>query len=233
VAVLAADVKLMGAIRKMQAEHKATALANACSRVFTDIQRLKSSLSRPVVVALDEGSGSGKSTLAALIAQEIGVVVIPVDDFYAADIPERQWDAFSVEERLARVFHWQRLRETAIKPLLNGKPARWYAFDFVSGLRDDGTYGMQSEPVVLEPADVILLDGAYSAGPELCDMVDLAVLIDVPVGERHARLAPREDQANWGPDSTFSSAEAAALVRQVADADAEGMACLRQIVDIL
>ena len=43
----------------------------------------------------------------------------------------------------------------------------WYAFDFESGLRSDGTYGMKTDPVELEPANVILIDGAYSACPEL------------------------------------------------------------------
>jgi hypothetical protein len=46
-------------------------------------------------------------------------------------------------------------------------------------------------------------------------------------------LHPDRDKPDWGPDSTFSSAEAAAIVRQAADADAEGLACLQQIVDTL
>jgi uridine kinase len=46
-----------------------------------------------------------------------------------------------------------------------------------------------------EPATVILIEGAYSAGPALADLVDLAILVDVPVEERHARLRGREDAA--------------------------------------
>jgi len=46
-------------------------------------------------------------------------------------------------------------------------------------------------------------------------------------------LHPPREKPNWGPDSTFSSAEAAALVRRAADADAEGLTCLRQIVESL
>ena len=169
-------------------------LADACSKVLLEIQRLPASHQGPVVVALDGGSGAGKSALASLIASKVETAVIPVDDFFSAHIPENQWDVFSVEERLQHVFDWQRLRERAIKPLLAGKPARWYSFDFESGLRGDGTYGIQTDPAELEPAEVILLDGAYSAGPELADLVDLAVLVDVSIEERHARLAPREDR---------------------------------------
>jgi len=46
-------------------------------------------------------------------------------------------------------------------------------------------------------------------------------------------LHPDREKPDWGPNSTFSSAEAAAIVRQAADADAESLACLRQIVDTL
>lgn len=46
-------------------------------------------------------------------------------------------------------------------------------------------------------------------------------------------LHPPRETPDWGPDSTFSSGEAAAIVRQAADADAEGLDCLRRIVDIL
>ena len=168
-------------------------LADACSKVLLAIQRLLASRPGPIVVALDGGSGAGKSTLASLIASKVETAVIPVDDFFSAHILENQWDVFSVEERLQHVFDWQRVRESAIKPLLAGNRARWQVFDFVSGLRADGTYGMQTDPAELEPADVILLDGAYSAGPELADLVDLAILVDVSIEERRARLAPRED----------------------------------------
>jgi uridine kinase len=41
---------------------------------------------------------------------------------------------------------------------------------------------------------LILLEGAYSACSELADYVDLAILVEVPIEERHARLAAREDK---------------------------------------
>lgn len=170
-------------------------LADACMKVIAEIRRLLSRQPGPIVVALDGGSGAGKSTLASLIENGLDAALIQMDDFFAADIPDHRWDEFSVEERLEYAFDWQRLRESAIEPLLSGKHARWHAFDFEAGLRPDGTYGMQADPTEREPADVILLDGAYSACPKLADLVDLAVLVDVPVEERHARLASREDRS--------------------------------------
>ena len=40
---------------------------------------------------------------------------------------------------------------------------------------------------------MVVLDGAYSTRPELADLIDLAVLVDVPAEVRHARLRARED----------------------------------------
>jgi uridine kinase len=147
----------------------------------------------PILIALDGGSGAGKSTIASVIAQELDAALIPLDDFFSANIADSQWDEFTVEEKLERVFDWNRLRQQAIEPLLNGMPARWYAFDFQSGLRADGTYGMETTPKERMPAQIILIDGAYSSSPQLADLVDVAVLVDVPMEERYARLASRED----------------------------------------
>ena len=87
----------------------------------------------------------------------------------------------------------RRLREEALGPLLAGRVARWRRFDWESGVRRDGTYGMRSEYNVLAPQPVVLLDGTYSCRPELADLIDLTVLVDVPVAVRHARVAERED----------------------------------------
>ena len=168
-------------------------LIKAGSKVIAQIDTLLSQRNHPIVVALDGGSGAGKSTLAAYIAEVLDATVIPLDDFFSADIPTAQWMQFTVEEKFARVFDWQHIRHQAVMPLLERKPARWFAFDFESGIRPDGTYGLQTEASEREPADVILLDGAYSAAPQLVDLVDMAVLVDAPVEVRHARLAVREN----------------------------------------
>jgi para-aminobenzoate synthetase len=185
-------------------------LVDASVAVIAAIKRMLSTRSRPIVVALDGGSGAGKSTLARSIQAQVETALIPIDDFFAADIPDSRWDEFSVEERLRHVFDWHRLRESALEPLLAGEPAHWYDFDFVSGLRPDGTYGMLTDPTIREPANVILLEGAYTAGPELADLVDLAILVDVPVEERHVRLKAREDtefleqwHRRWDPVESY------------------------------
>ena len=167
-------------------------LAESRQKVLAAIERLEATHETPIVVALYGRSGAGKSTLASLLAGDVHAAVIQVDDFFAANIPDAEWDSRSVEERATDVFDWERLRSEALEPLLSGRAARWYPFDFEAGLQIDGTYGMKSTYVDIEPAPVILLDGAYSAGPQLGDLVNLTVLVEAPDIERHTRLAKRE-----------------------------------------
>jgi uridine kinase len=52
---------------------------------------------------------------------------------------------------------------------------------------------MAADAVTRRPASVIVLDGAYSARPEISDLIDLTVLVDLPTEERHKRIGQRED----------------------------------------
>jgi para-aminobenzoate synthetase len=169
----------------------------ACSQIVTAIHHLLQTRHPPIVVALDGGSGAGKSTLATRLAQETNLVIVSLDDFYAANIPDWEWETRPIPERARDVFDWQRLRTNALEPLLAGQPAKWYPFDFAAGLRPDGTYALCQQPVGKQPAPVIILEGAYAASPEIADLVDLTVLIDVPVIERHRRLAQRESDRQF------------------------------------
>jgi uridine kinase len=183
-----------GAIRNVSEKARAAdAVTLARDRVVAAIRRLRETRSTPIVVALDGPSGGGKSTLAAAIADTIDAVVVPLDDFFSANVPDADWDGWTAEERAEAVFEWSRVRAEALEPLRAGEVARWHAFDFASGVREDGTYGMLAAWTIREPAPVILLDGAYSAGPQLADLVDLAVLIDAPEDVRRSRQSDRED----------------------------------------
>lgn len=167
-------------------------LAEADSQIIVEINRLLQTRPSPILIALDGGSGAGKSTLAAILEQQVDCVVVQIDDFYSADIPDWEWDLSSIAERARDVFEWQRLRSEALEPLLARRTARWHPFDFAAGLRPDGTYALSPEWIEKQPASVIILEGAYSSSPEIADLIDLTVLVDVPVLERHERLEQRE-----------------------------------------
>ncbi|HYT13776.1 MAG TPA: hypothetical protein VEL12_13410, partial [Candidatus Nitrosopolaris sp.] len=88
-----------------------------------------------LVVAIDGRNGSGKTTVAAAVAQAIGAVIVPCDDFFAASVSNAEWDRRTPEQRAADAIDWRRLKREAIEPLRTGRPARWYAFDFLAGPR--------------------------------------------------------------------------------------------------
>ena len=152
------------------------------------------------MVSIDGRSGSGKSTLASLVAEKTDGVVLPVDDFYSVHISDAEWDLITVEERWLKVFNWAKLCSEAIVPLLGGRPARWRPIDFEAGPDSQGKYKMKTESTMAEPAPVILLDGIYSSGPRMADLVGLSILVETPNEQRRTRLAKREEPgflAQW------------------------------------
>jgi para-aminobenzoate synthetase len=172
-------------------------LAAARSTVVIETRRRMAARpgARPMLIALDGGSCSGKSTLAELVAADLDAAIVPSDDFFAAEVTDAEWDVFSPGERAAAAIDWRRLREAALEPLLAGRIASWHPFDFAAGTRLDGSYPMSTEVVTREPSSVIVLEGAYSCRAELADLIDLAILVDVPVAERRRRIAAREEKS--------------------------------------
>ena len=69
-----------------------------------------------------------------------------------------------------------------------------------------------------------------------------AVLLDKAAAEyNNAReklsalleLHPPREKPNWGPDSTFTSPEAAQIAREAGGADARGLSILSEIVNVI
>jgi len=162
----------------------------------------------PVVVALDGRSGAGKSTLASALALRRPATVVPGDHFYSSTMAGL--DAVSLgrltdAEIADQVFDWRRLRDEALAPLARGEAARYAPYDWAAG---DGRLG---RPLELPPSDLVIVEGVYSARPDLADLVDLTVLVEVGAEQRRRRLARRtSDPSGWvavwkrGEDHYFS-----------------------------
>jgi len=165
--------------------------------IFRQMEHFRTTIRRPIVVALDGGSGAGKTTIAESLMCLTEIALVPLDDFYQTVIPESEWPHKTVEERLNGVFDWSRVRSEALEPLRAGRAGRWHAFDFMRGLGKAGTYSLKKEVTEVAAAPTILLEGAYSASPPLKDLIDLAVLVNVQKKVRHLRAVARGDDAEF------------------------------------
>jgi len=161
----------------------------------------------PVVVAVDGRSGTGKSTLSAWMAGQLGATLVDQDDFYAGGTMD-DWRRLTPCEKADRVIDWHRVRDEVLLPLRAGREARWRPFNW------ETMEGLAPEPIVAQPAPIVILDGAYSARPELADLIDLSILVTLPDAVRRARLREREGEeytsawhAIWdeAEDSYFST----------------------------
>jgi para-aminobenzoate synthetase len=169
-------------------------------KILTEVERIRTALRRPIVVALDGGSGAGKSTIAERLMRLPDVALISLDDFYQTVIPESELPHKTVQQRLSGVFDWARVRGEALEPLRSGRPGRWHSFDFTRGLNETGTYSLKEQVTEVTPAPTILVDGAYSASPPLRDLIDLTVLVNVKTKIRHSRTVARGDDPEFLAD---------------------------------
>ena len=117
------------------------------------------------VVALDGRSGTGKSSLAASLGTELAAAVVDRDDFCTGG-SDADWAARPPAERAAEAIDSRRLRREVVEPLRAGRTATWMPYDW-----DEGR-GRAPRPFSLAPARIVVLDGAYTARPELADVVD-------------------------------------------------------------
>lgn len=140
-------------------------------------------LDRPFLIALDGRSGAGKSTLAAMLGERLKAGIVEGDDFYAGGIGLRR---DSPEARAAACIDWTRQRQV-LKGLRAGRRVEWRAFDWEAF---DGR--LCHTPRKLAPSPFVIIEGVYAARPELADLLDLRVLLEVPPDIRKARLLARE-----------------------------------------
>ncbi len=149
--------------------------------------RVRSQARSPIIVAVDGRSSTGKSTLSAWIAERVGATVVDQDDFYAGgDINDLR--RMSPHDKADRVIDWRRVREEVLVPLRARMQARWHPFDW------EAMKGLAPDPIMAQPADIVILDGAYSSRPELADLIDLSMLVTLPDAERRTRLEQREGE---------------------------------------
>jgi uridine kinase len=121
------------------------------------------------------------------LAADLGATRIEGDDFYAGG-SEAEWEARSAQVKAELCMNWRRMRVECLEPLLAGQPISYHPYDFETGAVL-AEYGKTAQP-----ADVVILDGVYSCRPELADLVDFAILVELDNDKRLSRLQTRESE---------------------------------------
>jgi uridine kinase len=148
---------------------------------------------RPVLVGIDGVDGSGKTTYAAALATELraagrDVHVVHEDDFLQPRSVRYRWGRHSPEGFYRDTYDERALRAFVLDPLGPGgdRRVRFRAFDHVA----DRT--SPSEPVLVGPDDVVVVEGMFLHRAALDGVWDLSVFLDVPFAETARRMAARD-----------------------------------------
>ena len=176
------------------------------------------------VVAIDGHGASGKSTIAEILAEMTGASVLHTDDFFVpsgrqgpgagSTGPDRDYGVPSGERwpSLGSYFDLVRLRAEALEPLRAGRAAVFRAFDWDLGR-------VSGEPSLVEPNDLVLLEGVYSSAPELGRLIDRAIYIDTAEPERLRRLGERVAPEDWDEQWLQAEKEYFARARRIESFD--------------
>ena len=156
-------------------------------------------------LAIDGRSAAGKSTLeAALVetckARGVTGAVIEGDDFYAGGTAVC-WDRRSPADNADHVIDWRR-QHRVLDDLRTHSYASWYPSDWDALDLKSDRIPVRSSPTSMTAAEVIILEGAYSARPEPHDVLDVSGPARHTIGAAQT-AAPRarrhEHRTDWKP----------------------------------
>jgi uridine kinase len=123
------------------------------------------------LIAVDGPSGAGKTQFALALAKHLDAPVVATDDLLDG------WDD--------QFTFWPRLEELVLGPLRRGETARYRRYDW-----HRGTFGR--DPVTVEPAPFVLVEGVSAARREIRGEVSLTVFVTAPADLRLARARARD-----------------------------------------
>ena len=120
-----------------------------------------------IIISLEGGSASGKSTLALELKDKYECTLFHMDDFYLR--PSQR-----TIERLNEIggnIDVERFYEEIVEPILKNENIYYRKFDCSTQVL--------SEPISVEPKQLIIIEGAYSMHPLLQNIYDLKVFLDI------------------------------------------------------
>ena len=150
----------------------------------------KNQTKSPLLVAIDGHSAAGKSTLAAMMEQQLpSVTIIHADDFYRP-LDEQERESLDARNGYYQYYDWQRLEAQVLKPLSLGQDIRYQKYDWATNeLREWASVGA---------SDVFLIEGCYTARPELRDYYDIILWVEAsPVTRQQRQLKRADATSTW------------------------------------
>ena len=130
-------------------------------------------------LAIEGGSASGKTTLAELLKERYDATVFHADDFFLQ--PHQR-----TPERFAEVggnLDRERFLSEVLIPLKEGRTVEYKRFDC-------STMTLAKAETVT-PKKLVIIEGAYSMHPELREIYDLSVFLDIPKDLQIERVLKR------------------------------------------
>jgi len=135
------------------------------------VKKLEPRLGDVRLIAVDGPTGAGKTRFALRLAKRIDAPVVHTDDLLDG------WeDQFTF---------WERLEESVLGPLRRGETAFYRRYRW-----DRGAFA--PFPVRLDPAPVVILEGASSARRGIRPELSLIVFVDAPPELRFSRALARD-----------------------------------------
>ena len=132
-----------------------------------------------VIIAIDGKCTSGKTTLASKLAEFYDCNVFHMDDFFLR--PEQR-----TPERFAKVggnVDYERFLEEVLLPLKSSKTFSYRPFDC-------STFTL-SDPVIVTPKRLNIIEGTYSHHPYFGNPYDLKILLTIDEETQRRRILDR------------------------------------------
>ncbi|MBQ4537029.1 MAG: uridine kinase [Lachnospiraceae bacterium] len=143
------------------------------------LERVATLEKRPLLIAIDGRCASGKTTLAGMLKDILCCNVVHMDHFF---LQPHQRTTERLQEPGGNV-DYERVLEEVLLPLSKGETAVYRFFDCHK--QDFG------EEIVLQPADIIIVEGSYACHPVLRSYYDLKIFLTVEPEEQLCRIELR------------------------------------------
>ena len=164
----------------------------AVTRIAAATRRAVPRAGRTRVVAIDGRSGSGKTSLTVALRDRLQAPVVSLEDLYGG------WDGLERGIDL--------LVSAVLEPIAAGRAARVPRYDWVAS--------EWVEPTLLEPPDVLIVEGVGAGARRAASFHSLLVWLEVPASVRKRRALDRDGETFAPHWDQWAAQENAMLARE-------------------